>query len=147
MNRKRDVCIFGVLIAGLLVVPMVCAIMFLLWHFADTTMERRLASENYSMVRNGMSQSEVEKLLGGPPRDYGQNFCGAGMMTMEGYHEPPGAVERIWCDDSNRFEIYFNAEGQVVGHHRRAGYRREPPEYLQKLREGILGRLLRVSGP
>jgi hypothetical protein len=147
MNRQRDVLILGVLIVGLLVVPMVCLIMFLLWHFADTMVDRRLASENYSMIRDGMSQAKVEELLGGPPRNYGRYFNGGGVMTMEGYWAPPGAVERIWCDDSNRFEIYFDPEGRVIGHHRRFGYSQEPPEYRQELPEGILRRLLRVSDP
>jgi hypothetical protein len=44
---------------------------------------------------------------------------------------PPGSVERIWCDDSTRFEIYFDAQGRVVGHHERAGYQQAPPDGKQ----------------
>lgn len=87
----------------------------------------RLLVENYPKVQMGMSQAEVEELLGGPPGNYGRYAGGSTMMTEEGYMSPPGSVERIWCDDNNRFEIYFDAQNQVVGHHKRAGYKQESP--------------------
>jgi hypothetical protein len=112
---------------------------FLLWQFSDSTPGRRLAHENYPLVRLGMSQAEVEGLLGGPPGNFGRYGGGATGMTLEGYLAPPGAVERVWCDDSNRLEIYFDAEERVVGLHRRAAYWQSPPE-------GFLGWLRRVIG-
>jgi hypothetical protein len=59
--------------------------------------------------------------LGGPLGNYGENEDG-GIMTLEMYVAPPGSKEKIWCDDNNRFEIYFDVNGVVVGHHKRAGY-------------------------
>jgi hypothetical protein len=111
---------------------------FLLWQFSGATPGRRLAHENYPLVRLGMSQAEVEELLGGPPGNYGRYANGKSMMTLEGYIPPAGAAERVWCDDSNRLEIYFDAEGRVVGHHRRA-------VYSQSASEGPSGWLRRMT--
>ncbi len=69
-----------------------------------------------------MLQSEVEALLGGPAGNYGRNNSGRARMTLEGYFPPPESVERVWFDDTNRFEIYFDNQGQVVGYHKRAGF-------------------------
>jgi hypothetical protein len=98
----------------------------------------RLLVENFPSIRNGMSQAEVETLLGGPPGYYGQYPGGTGRMTAEGVISPPGSVERIWHDDSNRFEIYFDSGGFVVTAHKRAGYGQGPPEgIIRKIRRKI----------
>ena len=81
----------------------------------------RLATENFALVKNGLTQTEVEALLGGPPGNFGR-YANGGFMTLEGYLSPPGSIELIWCDDNNRFEIYFDQQKRVVGYHRRAGY-------------------------
>jgi hypothetical protein len=113
----------AILILGLL--PLLIG--FLFWQFNIQIRGRRLVHENYTLVRMGMSQAEVEELLGGPPGNYGHTGTNP-IMSAEGYRVPSGAVERIWCDDSNRFEIYFDAAGLVIGHHRRAGYSQPVPE-------------------
>jgi hypothetical protein len=110
-----------------------------LWQFSGMAPRRRLAVENFAHVRMGMTLAEVEALLGGPPGNYGRFTDGMGFMTLEGYISPPGAVEQIWCDDANRYEIYFDADGRVVGHHRRAGYSQEPGD-------GVFGWLRRITG-
>jgi hypothetical protein len=98
---------------------------------------RRLNREGFSQLGLGMTQAQVEGLLGGPPGNYGR--YASGEMTLEEYSAPPGAVERIWCDDSNRFEIYFDADGRVVGHHRRAGYSQSPPAGLVAWLKQVIG--------
>jgi hypothetical protein len=86
-------------------------------------------------VRVGMAQSEVEGLLGGPPGNYGRYAGGPAWMTLEGSPAPPGSVEKVWCDDAHRFEVYFDREGRVVGFHKRAGYSQRPgPSWLERLR-------------
>jgi hypothetical protein len=99
------------------------------WALDQAAPRPPLQTQNFGSVRAGLTQAEVERLLGGPPGNYGRYANGRGMMTEEGYLAPPGSVEEIWCDDSNRFEIYFDAQGRVVGQHKRAGYRQEPPEW------------------
>src|SRR5262249_20566464 len=93
----------------------------LLRHLGGPTLGRRLAVENYPRVRVGMPQAEVEALLGGPPGNYSRPAGGEAARTGEGFTGPPESAERVWRDDANRFEIYFDAEGRVVAHHRRAG--------------------------
>jgi hypothetical protein len=97
--------------------------------YASLIPARQLQVEGYSHVRNGLALGEVEHLFGGPPGNFGENgdggYC---MMTCEAYIAPPGSVERIWCNDSTRFEIYFDSENRVVGFHRRGGYSQSPPD-------------------
>src|SRR5262249_9340588 len=80
--------------------------------------EKRLYVENFSRIGNGMTQEEVEDLLGGSPGNYGRYKTG--MMTLEGVIAPPGSVEKIWCNDARRFEIYFDQDRRVVLKHERA---------------------------
>jgi hypothetical protein len=87
----------------------------------------RLHVENFSRVRNGMSQGEVEALLGGSPGNYGTPLAVAGWMTLEGYSGPPGSIVNVWRDDRNRLEIAFDDSGCVAGFHRRAAYSQVGP--------------------
>jgi hypothetical protein len=109
------------------------------WWWGRPAAGPRLRAENYPQVRAGMPLGEVEALLGGPPGNYGRYAGGAAEMTLGRYPAPPGSTERIWCDDCNRLEVYFDAEGRVVGHHRRAGYGQSHPE-------GVFGWLRSVTG-
>jgi hypothetical protein len=96
---------------------------------------KRLNVESFSQIQFGMTQSEVEKLLGGPPGNYGRYSEKSGFMTLEGYFAPASAVEKVWCDDAHRFEVYFDPEGRVVGLHKRAGYEQgSAPSWLERLR-------------
>lgn len=90
--------------------------------------ERRLKIENYPRIAKGMTLKEVEDLLGGPPGNYGLHPIGKELMTLEGYPEIPGAVEKHWKNETNLLEIYFDSGDRVVGIHHRAGYRQYPPE-------------------
>lgn len=83
---------------------------------------RRLHIENFSQVRIGMTQSEVETLLGGPPGNYGKIIHDMTVKSAEEYLHPPDSVKTEWCDDSNMIEIYFSPQLQVVGIHKRFTY-------------------------
>jgi hypothetical protein len=126
LSRRRAARFLG--LSALFLGVSFIATAHLLWQFGRPASHVRLAAENYPLIRVGMSQAEVEGLLGGPPGNYGRYAGGQSEMTAEGYWPPPGSVERIWCDDGNRFEICFDAGGRVVGHHRRAGYSQTPGE-------------------
>ena len=123
MTRRR------IVIVGLALVLLAAAYFVLTWR-PGAAAPRNLKVENFSRVEYGMTQAEVEELLGGPPGNYGAHAGGGNLMTMEGYVHPNDAVERVWCDDSHRFEIYFDAGGRVVGIHRRASYKQFPGESL-----------------
>jgi hypothetical protein len=100
------------------------------WALSPAAPPRQLQTQNFPSVRAGMTQAEVERLLGGPPGKYGRYANGiCGPPTAEGFLVPPGSVEKIWCDDANWFEIYFDAQGRVVARYKRAGYQQRPPEW------------------
>src|SRR6185369_14856195 len=70
---------------------------------------KSLNADGFSQIQLGMAESEVKTLLGGPAGNYGHYAGETSMMTKEGYDAAPGSIEKIWCDDNNRFEIYFDA--------------------------------------
>ena len=101
----------------------------------------KLDPTKLSMLAVGMPRSDVELLLGGPPGDYGNpelRNC-SGLRTCEGYFEPPGSVQKVWLDDCNHFELYFDTSGCLAGWHKRYSYTRnyEPPAWRRKVREWI----------
>jgi hypothetical protein len=123
MQRRRTVA----WIAGSLLLAGI--VLLLAWIAA--LQARHLNVENFSEIRPGMTQAEVERLLGGPPGNYGRySQC---IMTLEGYIAPPGSVEKRWRDDAHCFEIYFDQEDRVVGLHKRAGYGQHPGNWLEHL--------------
>lgn len=88
----------------------------------------RLLVENYPSIRRGMTQAQVEELLGGPPGNYGWYHNKIVVQTAEGTIAT--GVKRVWCDDGNCFEIYFDSQGNVVAHHKRGMYRQMPKNKL-----------------
>jgi len=95
---------------------------------------RQLNVGNFVQVRPGMTQNEVEVLLGGLPGFYGRNF-GQSRMTEEGVILPPGVREMSWSDDNNRLEVFFGSDGKVWGSHKRAGFHVAPISFKEKLRQ------------
>ena len=94
----------------------------LLWAWSGPAAGPRLRTESWPLVRAGQTQAEVEGLLGGPPGNYGRHAGGGAWMTLEGIIAPAGSVERVWCDDGTRLEVWFDPGGRVVVPHKRAGY-------------------------
>ena len=91
---------------------------------------RKLHVATFQQIKLGMTQEQVESLLGGPPGDYGVNAGGKQRVSAEGYIAPPGSIEKVWFNDNNHLEIYFDSLNRVVGLYKRAGYRRSPPPPL-----------------
>ena len=85
---------------------------------------RQLKVAGFAQVQTGMTLTAVESLLGGPPGNYGRN-TGITGSSLE-YMAPPSSTTRVWCDDDNCFEIYFDANDQVAGKHRRAFWHQQP---------------------
>jgi hypothetical protein len=86
----------------------------------------RLRHENFPDIEIGMSQSQVEALVGGPPGNYGTVYLvDKGEFTsLEGLFVPSDARLEVWSDDEARFEVYFDARGRVCLCHRRASFSR-----------------------
>jgi hypothetical protein len=99
MNRRRGIWFVGILIV---------VIASQLWSLG--VFYRRLAVKNYPLIRVGMSQDEVERLLGGPPGDYGNPIRD---KTFHLICQKISARSHFWWDDSNRIEVHFDTEGRV----------------------------------
>src|SRR5262249_44358304 len=97
MNRRRGIWFLGLLIV---------VIASQLWSVG--VFRRRLAVENYPLIRVGMSQDEVEGLLGGPQGDYGNPLR---RKSVEMIVHRIGARSHYWWDESNRIEVHFDTEG------------------------------------
>jgi hypothetical protein len=111
MTRRRRAL---VLIAFLVIV--VIALPYAIWH------PRRLNHAGFQSIENGMTQAEVEQLLGGPPGVYYPTYLGAGQtMSDEGY-DVPDATEMLWYDDKARYEVWFDDQWRVVGKHQRSSW-------------------------
>ena len=82
---------------------------------------RKLNVQNFDRVKVGMTQKDVEHLLGGAPGHYGRRW-GPGLMTLEGFFLHGRREE--WTNDDTMLEVIFDGEGIVIGKHRRAGYGR-----------------------
>lgn len=118
-------------IAGLLI--LIGVVLSFAWPRAG----KRLNVESFSRIQPGMTLADVERLFGGPPGNYGRYSEKSGVMTAEGYNWPPGSAEKVWYDDSHRFEIYFDQEGRVVGLHKRAHYQQTNLSWLDRLRSWL----------
>jgi hypothetical protein len=98
----------AVCLASVCILAAVC-----FWHFFH-----QLRPDAFARIKNGMTQAEVEALVGGPPGNYG--FCTNGMSSLEGVLVPGGCIEKCWWDDSHQFEVWFDSNNRVVGVHQRA---------------------------
>jgi hypothetical protein len=76
-------------------------------------LRKRLRAENAGKVRVGMTQADVEELLGGPPGDYGMH--GGLVATSASISDRSGAVRRtgrVWTGDDVSILVWF-ADGKV----------------------------------
>jgi virginiamycin B lyase len=83
-----------------------------------------LHAEGFDRIHYGLPVGEVERLLGGPPGNYGRYSAHSAVMTAEGFEGPPASEVLLWSDDSRQIEIAVRDE-HVVGMHERAGYGRD----------------------
>jgi hypothetical protein len=74
MTRRRRILLGVAALAAL-----AFALPYAVWH------PRHLNHDGFEQIQNGMTQPEVEQLLGGPPGLYYPTYYGAGqMMTCAG---------------------------------------------------------------
>ena len=75
----------------------------------------------FKAVQPGMTQSEVESLVGGPPGSYGGMDIEG--MTIRGVGEQSnGDTLEVWHDEEVWFEVHFDREGRVTDKYLRTGY-------------------------
>jgi len=88
----------------------------------------------YDRIKVGMTEAEVEAILGGPPGYYGKMLppCGGSV------HVFPSVTVKNWDSDGPNIWVYFSPDGRVVD-------KRISPE--NELRPSFLLRLLiRLNG-
>jgi|GEM_PF-2652906 len=112
-----------VLLAGVTLVLILCAAFLP----SFSVKKQSLQVENFPKIAVGMTLKEVEKLLGGPPGNYGILPLGSAEMTQGSPHLP-GTVEKQWHNENHMLEIYFDSKDQVAGFYKRASYKQYPPE-------------------
>jgi hypothetical protein len=101
-----------------------------------------LKSANFPGIKAGMTRAQVERLLGGPPGDYGHFAdgdmdCGDGSV-FQVFAVPSSGTPKpqTWTDDRNQFFIFFDSQGQVVAASKVNRFRRSPKnQWLIKLRD------------
>lgn len=104
------------------------------------TPPKRLLVENFPQVRVGMTQSEVETLLGGRAGNYGRYPDGVFATSDEAFVSTAGPIRKDWCDDSHWFQIYFDTQGRVVAKYQQSSYQQlpgPPVSHWQRLRRWI----------
>jgi hypothetical protein len=111
MTRRRRILLGVAALAAL-----AFALPYAVWH------PRRLNQAGFEQIQNGMTQPEVEQLLGGPPGIYYPSYSGAGATTsLEAVAPPPGTVRGIeWYDHKVNYGVFFDAAGRVTAKHQRA---------------------------
>lgn len=116
-SLKRKLLIFSLLLVAL---PLAGVL-------AHAIFGKRLRVENVDQIHKGMSLAEVEKLLGGPPGNYGLHIDLGAESTREEYVPPGGSNAMIWTDANHQLYIYFDGQGRVSGFHSRAGFHQISP--------------------
>jgi hypothetical protein len=74
---------------------------------------RRLNTSAFADVRAGMTEAEVEALLGAPAGDYGR----AGLLDP--FARRLGKDQKAWCDDEQVLFVTFDGAGAVAAAERR----------------------------
>jgi hypothetical protein len=122
MTPRKWICA-AVLVAAVIVALAAC----------DAWGGSRLRSENYAQIQIGMTQAEVEELLGAPPGDYGKFlFERPGFPSLETLEDFTRRFPRwrylsraeTWVDDRNRIVIWFDADNVVCAHRTTPGFHR-----------------------
>jgi hypothetical protein len=69
----------------------------------------RINQESIKLIEIGMTQSEVEALLGAPPGNYSVGGISAHAIP------PPPYRREDWIGDECAVDVYFDSSGNVIG--------------------------------
>jgi len=79
---------------------------------------RRLDHEGFDRIQPGMTHKQVRHLFGGPPGVYYPTYEGARTRCSgPAYDGPVGTLALDWWDNKERYTVYFDDKGRVVGKH------------------------------
>ncbi len=91
-----------------------------------------LKAANFSQLRPGMTRVEVERLLGGPPGDYGRYADGdvdyGDGLVLQVFAVPGDgdAKPQTWTDDRHHFYVFFDSRDRVVAGSKQSRFQRSP---------------------
>jgi hypothetical protein len=81
--------------------------------------------KTYGKIKTGMSQADVERLIGAPPGDYSSTGLLPGWET-KGLQPRPGATVLGWGSDDVSIRVVFSDNGEVEHADIRFGCPRRP---------------------
>jgi hypothetical protein len=137
---KRHRLLFGIFFVGAIAV----LFLWVLWP------KDRLNEKGFDLIQKGMTQKEVEAILGVPPGDYSNGAVamtpevGSGLMfgpgIMVSIHEylrdttprEDGCCANFWIGNEQAIQVTFDSDGKTVYTQFFAVY--IPRTYLEKLR-------------
>lgn len=86
-----------------------------------------LSLAQFRKVEPGMTQTQVEALLGGPPGDYGFHQGGPVSETKLAWETPPGSRIETWWSDDLKLQVAFGPDGKAAAKRQQPSYLRTPP--------------------
>jgi hypothetical protein len=103
--------------------------------------------EAFKQLKRGMSNDEVEAILGGPEGDYRTRndiyyvFSAPGAHAKDNngdIYRPPGSIKREWLSDEYAIELWYGPDGTV--NEARGGGAERIPSWLEQLLDSFLQR-------
>jgi hypothetical protein len=86
------------------------------WVVALCVSPSRITYESYEKIKLGMTRTQVEEILGGPPRQEVKLKWRADCL-MHGTRSSGLALAKWpeeWCGSESKITVYFNGQGVVV---------------------------------
>jgi hypothetical protein len=134
--RKRLLVLAGVALAAAVIVP---AVLDLHAYRPKLARNRLITWEHYRGVKLGMSQAEVEAILGGPPGDYRTDERISYWDYFEAGLSPHDVVARreSWYGNDGQITLGFDEEGRVLRRGFASPVRSPPSSLAQRVRDWL----------
>lgn len=138
MRRKRVLIGVGVVLAVAAIAGAGLEFRARNLRLARLARDRLIDQEHCARIWLGMSQAEVEAILGGPPGDFT-----AGRVTYIGggdyAHPPLRGPEPVlrweqWSGNAGRAQVGFDEQGAVWGWRFQYGLPQQPPSLAEQIR-------------
>ena len=105
-----------VLLRSLVLVIALGAVAFLFW---PASRDSRVTRVNFERIQDGMTEAEVNTLLGGPPGEYrsepGFFLVGPGHIPRS--ERSRGGKLEVWYCTGLHIEVLYDKDARVVGKH------------------------------
>jgi hypothetical protein len=88
--------------------------------------------EAFAQIKVGMTQAEVEALVGCAPGFYTRYPLAISRIGCVYIPDRPSSIRQTWMDDQHLFYVWFDSNNRAVGVAQWPGYERYPPQSLQE---------------